>query len=1113
MSKKQRKMTPAKVADQLAKFIAKQEETLKRYPVGPLANTARKNLQRGMNAMNELRKTNEQMRVQKDPQAQQMQQPVAQMNLGGSPTGVADSSFGITEAQQAMVDTLATQYGMSPAVAAAVASVTQKESGGSGTRVEMDYSNTSNARIRTVNSNFQRKFKDMSDEDLTALKADPEKFFNYVYGDLDTNSEEGDGYKYRGRGLVQVTGRDNYARVSKAIYGDEKVLLENPDLLLDDSVAGAAAAYFTAESGKGVEGYVDFDLNTPNPSPEQIQQVLNGTYAVVASGGTVSKSMAQDPERMAANYNQYSSAMPKMQEFAQQAVPSVSASQSAALPQEQQPVGGEAVAQPALAPTAMNPSGGDLNYHNAAQVGDAQVVPGTNILYAQNEHGDYNVIMPDNNRRAAFSIESGMKAGDGSMGFFGGKYVIRAEDFDGPESIQTAIRSNRSIPYVERVDGQMTDGDKSNFLALPITDPTSFKMQQTEDAAAVANAYGMKSGMEMGMSEVIDLVAEQRGIQPIKKDSKRMMGDMGKSYTYTVNNPQDEQRYNAEMNAIRAEVASNPGSYVFTKDGEQHVGVGGYSPFSDYVSYKRQDPEFQTSWQNRSQTWGLGGQFAMPGGYIASARQAAVMRGSTALGTGLGDDAIRAIERGDDIAQIAAADVPKALPKGTLALPPASPKAGPAVKGVKGMKFKPGTGAAGEPVTYIPANNAAGKATQLAPKTAAGVNPGQQAAASVLDDAAAAGVPAKGVAKPGDLLPVAQRGNVSIMRPTQGTNALTLQGQQGQKGLQLVPNQGLAAQRAALADDSMTFGQYMKNAGKNMLSGQSGINMANMTGAAMQGAMAYDPQYDPRVLQQEQGMIPEMAQDVIDTPEQGTGTGEGSDKGAGPDKSIEQPVAGSETPLSDIEAGDADKYNINMPNMSPLMAVPALASLASVGIQRRALDNMQGPRRPITNEIPAFEYRSNVGQQLQDLTESTRAAGTGTNLQGSQQAALRTQLGAQQGKQQARILQQDALMRQNAKNQYDRLAFAAQSMNNTLRNKYLEDSTNFDNQKEMLEAQVRQQPLNVLSSTAQDYLKNIYAPYQTAVLEGVGRQFDTTAPLDQMYNQVIQQEINEQQNP
>jgi len=1034
--------------------------------------------------------------MQKAPQAQGMQQPVAQMDLGGNTTGVANSSFSMTGAQQAMIDTLATQYGMSPAIAAAVASVTEKESGGSGTQVEMDYSNTSNERIRTVNSRFKSKFKDMSDEDLTALKADPEKFFNYVYGDLDTNSEEGDGYKYRGRGLVQVTGRDNYARVSKAIYGDEKVLLENPDLLLDDSVAGAAAAYFTAESGKGVEGYVDFDLSTPDPTPEQIQEVLNGTYAVVASGGTLPKSIAQNPEKMAEKYGQYSSAMPKMQQFAQQAVPSATGSAGA------QSTLAEAVAQPALAPTDMNPSGGDLNYYNAAQVGDAQVVPGTNILYAQNEHGDYNVIMPENNKRAAFSKESGMKSGDNSMGFFGGKYVIRAEDFEGPESIQSAIRSNRGIPYVERVDGQMTGGDVSNFMALPITDPTSFNMQQTEDAAAVANAYGMKSGMEMSFDDVIDIVADQRGVKPPKQTSR--MSPSGNN-VYTQVDPADQNRYEAEMNAIRAEVASNPGSYVFEVDGEKHVGVGGYSPFSDYVSYKRQDPEFQTSWQNRSQTWGLGGQFVMPGGYIQSARQAAVMRGPDALGLGLGDDAVLALNRGEDVAQIAAADVPKALPKGTLALPAPKTTAGPAVKGVPGMKFKPGTGAAGEPVTYVAANNAAGKATQLAPKTTAGVNPGQQAAASVLDDAAGTfvGVPGQGVAKPGGLLPVAQRGNVSIMRPTQGTQALALRGQQGQRGLQLAPNQGLVAQRAALADDNMTLAQYLKNAGKKVFSGQSGINMANMTGAGLQGAMAYDPQYDPRVLQEGQGMtgmIPEMAQEI---PPQipGESVVGGEDKKVTPDKAIQQPIPGTETPLSDIQAGDADKYNINMPNMSPLMAVPALASLASVGIQRRALENMQGPRRPITNEMPAFDYRSNVGQQLQDLTESTRASGTGTNLQGSQQAALRTQLAAQQSKEQARILQQDALLRQNAKNDYDRLAYAAQSMNNTLRNKYLEDSTNFDNQKELLQAQVRQQPLNVLSSTAQDYLKNIYAPYNAAVLEGVGRQFDTTAPLDQMYTQ------------
>ena len=62
-----------------------------------------------------------------------------------------------------------------------------------------------------------------------------------------------------------------------------------------------------------------------------------------------------------------------------------------------------------------------------------------------------------------------------------------------------------------------------------------------------------------------------------------------------------------------------------------------------------------------------------------------------------------------------------------------------------------------------------------------------------------------------------------------------------------------------------------------------------------------------------------------------------------------------------------------------------------------------------------------------------------------------------------------------------------------LRNKYAEDSINFNNRKAMLEAQLRAQPLNVLASSTQDYLKNIYAPNVAAQMEGIGRQFDTGA--------------------
>ena len=49
----------------------------------------------------------------------------------------------------------------------------------------------------------------------------------------------------------------------------------------------------------------------------------------------------------------------------------------------------------------------------------------------------------------------------------------------------------------------------------------------------------------------------------------------------------------------------------------------------------------------------------------------------------------------------------------------------------------------------------------------------------------------------------------------------------------------------------------------------------------------------------------------------------------------------------------------------------------------------------------------------------------------------------------------------------------------------------FNNQMNLYDAQLKMQPLNVLSTSAQDYLKNVYAPSQAVALAGVGRNFNT----------------------
>lgn len=1139
--KKKNMMTPAAVAEQLGQYIAKQEETLKRYPVGPLANTAKMNMAKGKKALSALQQQNETMRVGMQPQATQ------QMNLGGVPSaGGTDTSFGMTPSQQAMVDTLASEYGMSPAIAAAVAAVTQKESGGSGTKTETDYSKTSNERIRGVNTRFKRKFKDMSDEDLTALKADPEKFFNYVYDDASGNSADGDGYKYRGRGLVQVTGKANYARVSKAVYGDDR-LVKNPELLLNDKDAGAAAAYFAAESGKGVEGYVDFDLSTPDPTPEQIQQVLNGSYAVIASGGTLSKAEAQDPEKMAKRYGQFNTSMPKMQQFAQQAVPATQGIQSTGDPEQlvntpnemlspqgqaekAAVLGQDAAAVPEAAATpsvaqaspelAQERQGMDmvgLDFNSARAAGEASVVSGSNITYSRNEFGDYNVIVPD---KGFGQMEGGY--GRGSSKGFAGKYVIKAKDFN-PEAIESSL--GNAIPYLDDVDGAATDGDRQSLFASVFADPTMQNMSLDMDAAMVASTIGggqeseLQSGMGMSFKDVASLVAEQRGIKPAKVNKVRVGSEMGKPMYANVTDPADLKRYESQMQPLYAEIAANPGTYKFKDEsGVDRVGVGGYSPYSDYVAYNTGNADFQTRYQNRQQTYGLAGQFIAPGA-VTAARGAAVARGSAGLGRSLGDDAVAALAAGDDAAlNLAVANETKLLGQGQKMLPQGS--AGPAVKLAPGTKFKPGTGAAGEPVTIVPARNAAGRTIDITPvsTTQRGALTArqqiQQSGTNVLDEGAGGvlgvqkgqfrfpagssggqggqygGLQPGGLSMPGSRLPAVR--NVGLQTTRQGSTALA----------PINPMTGLPARSAmqtqslGLADDAMGAIPTIERA-----SGIGG-NIFTRTPMALerlaaQAAMVADPQFDPRVLQQPKaGQTP--VQPVIDADGDGVPDTIDKDGGEGTPGIGTPPNKRDETPVDKKELAGPDTYNIDMGNAGALMAVPALASLASVGIQRRALNSMQGPSRPILNDIPNFEYRSNVGQQLMDTREAARAAGSNTNLQGTQQAALAQSLAAGRMQQETRIRQQDELMRQQAKDRYNTQATQLRQVNNAMLNQYNQDNVNFDNSMTQAQAAVSQQPLNVVSGVAQDYLKNIYQTNMANTLEGVGRQFNTGNLAGQM---------------
>jgi putative chitinase len=87
------------------------------------------------------------------------------------------------------------------------------------------------------------KGKNIPNKFALALHRKPEMIANVVYANRMANgpTESGDGWKFRGRGLKQLTGKDNYKRCGDALGLD---LVSSPDRLLQPDGASLSAAWF-----------------------------------------------------------------------------------------------------------------------------------------------------------------------------------------------------------------------------------------------------------------------------------------------------------------------------------------------------------------------------------------------------------------------------------------------------------------------------------------------------------------------------------------------------------------------------------------------------------------------------------------------------------------------------------------------------------------------------------------------------------------------------------------------------------------------------------------------------------------------------------------------------
>ena len=117
---------------------------------------------------------------------------------------------------------------------------------------------------------FSKYFK--TEEEAQEYARQPEKIANKVYANRmkNGNEESGDGWKYRGRGYIQLTGKENYMALNKLTPEN---ILEEPDLVATKYPLRSASWFWDSRSLNQLA-----DTGATDEVVKQITRKVNGGY-------------------------------------------------------------------------------------------------------------------------------------------------------------------------------------------------------------------------------------------------------------------------------------------------------------------------------------------------------------------------------------------------------------------------------------------------------------------------------------------------------------------------------------------------------------------------------------------------------------------------------------------------------------------------------------------------------------------------------------------------------------------------------------------------------------------------------------------------------------------